>query len=163
LKIVMGIDPGSVSTGYGIVLEEEKKLRCLCYGSIEPSRSFDHSTKLLEIYKGLAQVMDEYKPDEVAIEEIFTAKNIKSAIKLGQARGVALMAAGSRGLRVYEYAALKVKQAVVGYGHATKDQIRFMVKTMFKLDQDLNYNASDALAIAICHIHTNNAVKSILA
>jgi len=157
----MGIDPGSVSTGYGIVLEEERKLICLSYGCIEPPRYLDHPIKLLEIYKGLADIMDIYKPHEVAIEEIFTAKNIKSAIKLGQARGVALMAVGSKGLKVFEYAALKVKQAVVGYGHATKDQIRFMVKTMFNIDEELNYNASDALAIAVCHIHTNNTIRNI--
>lgn len=150
----MGVDPGSISTGYGVIKKQTEGLQCLGFGIVQPNRSLRYPERLLFIHESLITLLNTYQPDELAIEEIFTSKNIKSAIKLGQARGVALMAAAKMKIDVFEYPALVVKKAVVGYGQATKEQVRYMLKKMFSIEEDLNLNASDALAIAVCHANS---------
>lgn len=157
----MGIDPGSISTGYGLIKKQADRLECLSYGSIQPSKSLDYPKRLLYIFEELKKILESYRPTEVAIEEIFTSKNIKSAIKLGQARGVALMAVASMGVSIHEYPALVVKKSIVGYGQATKEQIRFMLQKMFSIQNEINLNASDALAIAVCHANYCNRFAEI--
>jgi crossover junction endodeoxyribonuclease RuvC len=155
---VMGIDPGSLCTGYGIVEETGGQLASVHFGSIKsPSKSpFAH--RLKSIYDGLALVMAEYQPDAVAVEDIFFAVNAKSTIKLGQTRGVALLAAAQADIDLAEYSPLEVKQSVVGYGRADKHQVRDMVTAILKLQQKPEpLDVSDALAVAICHLHSYKA------
>ncbi len=151
----MGIDPGSISTGYAFVRKLDNRVECVGYGCIQPPKSLSYPKRLLFIYKGLKELLLDYKPTEVAIEEIFTSKNVKSTLKLGQARGIALIAAAEKDLQIYEYPALVVKKSIVGYGQATKEQTRYMLQKMFSIEADLNFNASDALAIAVCHANTH--------
>lgn len=151
MRTILGIDPGSISTGYGVIRKEGDTLKCLSYGTIRAPKSLEFHRRLLYIYEELAKILVIYRPTEMAIEEVFTSKNIKSAIKLGEARGIALLAAAAMNIDVYEYPALIIKKAIVGYGQASKEQIRSMLKSMFGIEENLNLNASDALAIAVCH------------
>ena len=155
---VMGIDPGSLCTGYGIVEETGGRLTSVHFGGIQskPKSLFAH--RLKTIYDGLTLVIEEYQPDAVAVEDIFFAANAKSTIKLGQTRGVALLAAAQADITLAEYTPLEVKQSVVGYGRADKHQVRDMVTAILKLQQKPEpLDASDALAIAICHLHSYKA------
>jgi len=156
--IILGIDPGTQTTGYGIV---EKGSRGIAYrgcGEIGMKRGEPLSASLRKIYDRLAKIIDEYQPDVVAIEDIFYGKNVKSLVKLGQARGVAILAASHRDIPLYEYAPLEVKKAVVGYGRAEKAQVQHMVKAILALREPPPPDASDALAIAICHAHFSREV-----
>ena len=155
---VMGIDPGSLCTGYGIVEETGGQLTSVHFGSIasKPKSPFAH--RLKTIYDGLTSVMAEYQPDAVAVEDIFFAVNAKSTIKLGQTRGVALLATAQADITLAEYSPLEVKQSVVGYGRADKHQVRDMVTAILKLQQKPEpLDVSDALAVAICHLHSYQA------
>jgi len=155
---VMGIDPGSNCTGYGIVEEINGDLKVVHWGSVKtkPRQSFPEKLKL--IYDELIATSREFNPDEVAIEDIFYATNVKSALKLGQTRGVAILSAVNEGKPVAEYSPLEVKQSVVGYGHAEKEQVQDMVTAILKLKEKPEpLDASDALAVAICHIHVATA------
>ncbi len=154
-KRVLGIDPGSRITGYGIVEETQGKLVSIAYGSWQLS-SKEFSDRLKEIYDNVAQLISEYKPSEVAIEAIFFAKNAMSSIKLGQARGAAMTAVANQGLKVFEYSPAQVKQAVVGYGRADKEQVQKMVFLLLGLHGKARVDTTDALAVAICHL---NSVK----
>ncbi|MBW2105791.1 MAG: crossover junction endodeoxyribonuclease RuvC [Deltaproteobacteria bacterium] len=150
--LVLGIDPGSLTTGYGLVEKKDNKLIYVEAGKISFSYSLPFSERIYKIYKSLLEVIQTYHPEEVSIEDIFFAKNVKSALKIGHARGAALIAAIQRGLKVFEYTPLQIKQSVVGYGRATKEQVRSMVTLILKLDnQKFSLDTSDALAIAICH------------
>lgn len=150
--LVLGIDPGSLTTGYGLVEKKDNKLIYVEAGKISFSYSLPFSERIYKIYKSLLEVIQTYHPEEVSIEDIFFAKNVKSALKIGHARGAALIAAIQRGLKVFEYTPLQIKQSVVGYGRATKEQVRSMVQLILKLDnQKFSLDTSDALAIAICH------------
>ena len=153
---VLGIDCGTHFTGYGVVeLRPDSKLICIACGAIELSPRDPLCERLATIFERLGEIIREHHPDNVAIEEIFYAINVKSALKLGQVRGVAMLAASSVGLQVSEYAPLTIKSAVVGYGRAEKQQVQHMVMRLLNLAEIPEpSDAADALAIAICHLHT---------
>jgi len=153
---VLGIDCGSEATGYGVVEpSRDGRLGCLAAGAIRLNPREPLSQRLVAVYKRLRALIAQYRPEMVAIEEVFYAANAKSALKLGQVRGVAMLAAASSGLAVAEYAPLAIKSAVVGYGRAEKQQVQEMVRRLLKLEAAPDSpDAADALAIAICHLHT---------
>ncbi|NIQ01178.1 MAG: crossover junction endodeoxyribonuclease RuvC [Nitrospinaceae bacterium] len=154
----MGIDPGSLCTGYGIVEETPAGLSSVHFGSIKSSSKHPFERRLKNIYDGLTAVMEEYQPETVAVEDVFFAANAKSSIKLGQTRGVALLAAANRDIALAEYTPLEVKQAVTAYGRADKRQVQDMVATLLKLrEKPEPLDASDALAVAICHLNSYQA------
>src|SRR5438874_9385744 len=153
---VMGIDCGSEYTGYGVVEQlGNRELVRRVSGAIKLKTKDAMPLKLQRIFAELTNVITEYRPDNVAIEDVFYAVNVKSALKLGQVRGVAMLAASSAGLEVSEYSPLSIKSAVVGYGRADKQQVQQMVTRLLNLAEPPQpVDASDALAIAICHLHT---------
>jgi crossover junction endodeoxyribonuclease RuvC len=156
---VLGIDCGTEVTGYGVVetLEKARQSRLVCrsLGAIRLSKSEPLPKRLAQVFGELNDALDRWQPDVVAIEEVFYSVNVKSALKLGQVRGVALLAAASRAVPVAEYAPLRIKSSVVGYGLAKKEQVQFMVSRLLELNElPQPADAADALAIAICHIHT---------
>lgn len=157
MTIILGIDPGSRITGYGIVREVQRKISYVDSGCIRTSEG-DLSDRLLQIYDGICQLMDDFRPDEVAIEEVFMHQNPSSALKLGHARGVAMVAAASHRVKISEYSAREVKQSLVGYGAAEKIQVKHMVVSMLMLNRPPQNDAADALAIAICHCHMRNGL-----
>lgn len=148
--IILGIDPGSCITGYGIIQLQGTQLNYLDSGCIKLTNTA-FSERLEKIFTGLQSVVAAYKPNEVAIEQVFMHINPNAALKLGQARGAALTAAAVSKLRVSEYSARQVKQSVVGYGAANKQQVQHMVRLLLNLDSSPQADAADALAIAICH------------
>lgn len=150
---VIGIDPGSRLTGYGIIEVGPRRLTYLASGCIRTG-SGPFAERLAEIYRGVDQLIGDHGADTMAIEEVFLARNPDSALKLGQARGVAIAAGVARGLPVHEYAARKVKLGVVGSGRATKQQVAHMVRVLLELPGEPQADAADALAIAICHVNT---------
>ncbi len=153
---VLGIDPGTLTSGYGIVTEEDHKLFHVVSGGISPSAKQPFPKRLGKIYDELERIIGKYKPQAVVIEDLFVSNNIKAALKLGHARGVAILAAVNSGLPVFEYAPAEVKQAVVGTGKAEKKQVQHMVKTLLDLPKAPHpADAADALASAICHIHSS--------
>ncbi|MCX7885419.1 MAG: crossover junction endodeoxyribonuclease RuvC [Caloramator sp.] len=154
---IIGIDPGIAIMGYGILDYAYNKFRVVNYGSVITTNK-DSMPKRLEIlYNSLWDILDEYKPDAVAFEELFFNQNAKTAIIVGQARGVAVLCAQKRGIDIYEYTPLQVKQAVVGYGRAEKKQIQQMVKMILNLKEiPKPDDTADALAIAICHGHSSH-------
>jgi crossover junction endodeoxyribonuclease RuvC len=158
MSLILGIDPGSRITGYGIIDCLGSTNEYVTSGCIRLTRGFSLPEKLEEIFKGITEIIGQYSPQEMAIEEVFMARNADSALKLGQARGVAIVAAKLQGLPVSEYAAKKVKQAVVGTGAASKEQIQHMVRVLLKLPGNPQQDAADALAIALCHINTTNSL-----
>lgn len=157
----LGIDCGTECTGYGVVeLGHDGKLVCLASGAIKLSTRESLASRLATISRRLGAVIAEHRPDDVAIEEVFYAVNVKSALKLGQVRGVAMLAASSAGLEVAEYAPLTIKSAVVGYGRAEKAQVQHMVTQLLNLAEIPEPpDVADALAIAICHLHTSATLK----
>ena len=156
---VIGIDPGSRSTGYGIVEGEGEKLKLVAFGAIKSSPRTGIIERYVKIYEELEEILRKYRPCEAAVESIFFCKNVKSAIKLGEARSVAMLAAGRAGLPVSEYAPRRVKQAVVGVGTAHKSQVQHMVQHILKLEEAPQPDdASDAIAIALCHIFSKKRV-----
>jgi crossover junction endodeoxyribonuclease RuvC len=158
---VLGIDCGSEYTGYGVVEEiTVGRLVCCVHGAIRLRARDAMAQKLQQIFSSLSAVIAEHRPQAVAIEDVFYAVNVKSALKLGQVRGVALLAASCSGLDVAEYAPLAIKSAVVGYGRAEKPQVQQMVMRLLNLETPPQpADAADALAIAICHIHTAATLK----
>jgi len=153
---VLGIDCGTEFTGYGVVEQlNERDLAYLACGTIKLSPKKAMSERLNQVYETLRAVIAEFQPEMVAIEDVFYAVNAKSALKLGQVRGVAMLAASSCGLTVAEYAPLSIKSAVVGYGKAEKSHVQQMVTALLRLNAPpQSPDAADALAIAICHLHT---------
>jgi len=154
-QVVMGIDPGSNCTGFGLVEEIKGKLSVVHWGSVrtKPKQPFPERLKL--IYNELVAVIQEFSPDVVAVEDMFFASNVKSALKLGQTRGATILAAANQDIAIAEYSPLEVKQSVVGYGRADKVQVQDMVTTLLRLKEKPEpFDASDALAVAICHLHT---------
>ena len=153
MAIILGIDPGSRLTGYGIIKAQGRNLEYLASGCIRlPETTL--AEKLRQIYNGVSELILQYQPDEFAIERVFMAKNADSALKLGQARGAAIVAAACQNLPVAEYAAREIKQAVVGTGAAQKKQVQTMVCHLLKLQGSPQADAADALGVAICHAHT---------
>lgn len=154
MPVILGIDPGSRVTGFGIISGSGSKYQYLTSGCIRLSGE-TLGERLRQIHDGISQLIAEFQPEEFAIEQVFLGKNADSAIKLGQARGVAILAAAQNDLPVYEYAARSVKQAVTGQGAADKDLVQQMVQMTFKLPGRPQADAADALAIALCHGQTN--------
>ncbi len=152
---ILGIDPGSRITGYGLVEKQGNRLIHLDNGAIQTRARDDFPGRLQIIYRELCALIEQFRPDAVAVEQIFVAKNALSALKLGHARGAALLAGVNADLPVHEYTAMQVKSAVVGYGKARKEQVQQMVKTLLNLPEIAQEDASDALAVAICHLHSN--------
>lgn len=153
---VLGIDPGSRATGYGLIEYSAAGIQYVASGCIR-THSENFPKRLKEIYEGIDLVLSEYSVDECAIEEVFVAHNPNSALKLGQARGAAMVAVIAHEISISEYAARFVKNTVVGSGGATKDQVQYMVKQFLHLQGDISKDASDALAIAICHVFSKPA------
>lgn len=159
MAIILGIDPGSRITGYGVIRQTGRKLEYLGSGCIRTSVD-DLPTRLKLVYAGVSEIITQFQPDVFAIEQVFMARNADSALKLGQARGAAIVAAMNADLPVFEYAARQVKQTVVGTGAAEKAQVQHMVRALLKLAASPQADAADALAIAITHCHMNqNAVR----
>jgi crossover junction endodeoxyribonuclease RuvC len=156
---VLGIDCGTEFTGFGVAEQSQsgdRTIRYITCGAIQLSKRELLPARLAHIYESLRALVEKHQPDIVAIEEVFYSVNAKSALKLGQVRGVAMLAASSCGLQVAEYAPLAIKSAVVGYGRADKQQVQYMVMQLLKLNQIPEpADAADALAIAICHLHTS--------
>jgi crossover junction endodeoxyribonuclease RuvC len=155
-RTVIGIDPGTAITGYGIIREEPSgDLVWLNHGVITSPGDWTEAQRLLHLYKNLMDIIKEEKPDCCAVEQLFFQKNVKTAIKVGQGRGAALIAAAETGLEIGEYSPLVVKQAVVGYGNADKNQVQQMVKLLLGLEEiPKPDDAADALAVGICHLHS---------
>jgi crossover junction endodeoxyribonuclease RuvC len=161
---VFGIDCGTEVTGFGVVESDDSarqpRLVCKAMGTIRLAKTKTLPVRLEQVFRELTAELERWQPDAVAIEEAFFAVNAKSALKLGQVRGVALLAAARQGLPVAEYAPLKIKSSVVGYGLAKKEQVQFMVARLLELAQvPQSPDAADALAIAICHIHTAQTLE----
>lgn len=157
MAIILGIDPGSRVTGYGLISAVGNKLEYVACGCIRTE------TKLLPdrlkvIFESVCEVIEKYSPQQSAIEEVFMGRNAQSALKLGQARGSAMVACLSHDLPVEEYSARQVKQAVVGSGAADKDQVQHMVKALLSINGNIAEDAADALAIAICHANTQSSL-----
>jgi crossover junction endodeoxyribonuclease RuvC len=150
---ILGLDPGSQATGFGIIDWVDGSARYVASGAIRTSGA-EFPPRLRQIYEGVTALMREYTPGEVAIERVFMHRNADSALKLGQARGAALCAVFSGDPEVYEYAPREVKLAVVGSGGAQKEQVQLMVKTLLKLQGELGPDAADAIGIALCHAYS---------
>jgi crossover junction endodeoxyribonuclease RuvC len=152
---VFGIDPGSNCTGYGCIDTDGRRHRLVLCGAIRLSTAGAFPDRLATIYRELSSIIDRCQPECVAIENLFHASNVRSALKLGHARGVAMLAAVECGVPVVEYTPAEVKRAVVGYGRAEKPQVQQMVKLLLGLDRAPEpHDAADALAVAICHLHS---------
>lgn len=149
---ILGIDPGIAMVGYGIVQCTGNHYKAIDYGCIKTSSKSLFPDRLKYVYDEIINIINKYEPDEMAIEELFFNKNVKTAIKVGQARGVEILAAKNMGLEIYEYTPLQVKQAVVGYGRAEKRQVQEMIKILLNLEKiPKPDDVADALAVATCH------------
>lgn len=152
--VILGIDPGLNITGYGVVRVVARKPKLISYGHIKTNAKESLSQRLYHIFESLETVLEEFKPDRVAIEDVFYAQNVKTAIVMGHARGVAIAAAMKSKAQVNEYTAREVKQSVVGSGSASKEQVKFMVRNMLRIKEEIKPDdASDGLAIALCGMH----------
>jgi crossover junction endodeoxyribonuclease RuvC len=154
---ILGIDPGSQITGYGIIDMDGNHAKHVANGAIKINKK-ELPDKLRTIFEEITVILEEYNPDEMAIEKVFMHRNADSALKLGQARGSAITACATRDLRVFEYTANQVKQATVGKGHAAKQQVQHMVKILLCLSEIPQADAGDALAIALCHGHSREGI-----
>lgn len=153
--IILGVDPGTVVSGYGVIQVEERDYKPLDFGCIRPPANYKLSDRYLIIFESLEQLIAKFQPTALAVETQFVHKNVQSAIKLGMARGVVMIAAKKQGIPVFEYAPKQAKKAVVGNGKASKDQVQGMVKVLLKLSYlPQPFDAADALALAICHAQT---------
>lgn len=153
--LVLGIDPGTAITGFGLVEKAQGRENLISYGVIRTASTMDMPQRLAKIYREYNRLLDEYQPDAVAIEQIFHHKNAKTVITVAQSRGVLLMAAAVRDIEIGEYSPLQVKQAVTGYGNAEKKQVQVMVQKILGLKEiPKPDDAADALAIALCHLHS---------
>lgn len=153
MTVLLGIDPGLTHTGWGIIRAEQNRLSFIACGRISSSASTPMTERLRALHDGLSQAIALYKPQEAAIEETFVNKSGSSSLKLGQARGAAMLTVSLAQLNVFEYSATQVKKSVVGSGHASKEQIAMMVKTLLPASNAKHADAADALAVAICHAH----------
>ena len=168
MTIILGIDPGSRITGYGVIEKNGRKLTYLASGCIKactPNKTDDgneFSDRLQVIFAGVSEIISQFSPTLFAIEEVFMGINPGGALKLGQARGAAIVAATNCGLPVAEYSARQIKQAVVGTGAADKSQVQHMVKSILKLPATPQADAADALAVALCHAHSNDTINKMV-
>ena len=149
-QVVIGVDPGSRHTGFGVIRGEEGRLNHLAHGQIAAKRTAPLELRLCQIYDGLAALLQEHRPHSMALEDMFLAINVQTAFILGQVRGVVLLAATQAGVPIHLYPPLTVKKAVVGYGQATKVQVKMMVENLLGLTVDSEH-AADALAVGVCH------------
>jgi len=154
MTLILGLDPGSRRTGFGLVKATGNALEYISSGTIHIDESAEWPLRLKEVFESVTEVIQKHHPQEVAIEQVFMAKSAGSALKLGQARGAAVVAATAQNLKVFEYEARKIKQSVAGTGAADKKQVQHMVKTLLRLPAEPKDDAADALAAAICHAHT---------
>lgn len=153
--LILGIDPGTAITGYGLVREDDNELALVGYGTITTPAGQALPQRLQAIFRGLTDVIREYQPEAAAVEELFFSRNARTALVVGHARGVSLLAIAESGLPIYEYKPLEVKQAVAGYGGADKHQVQEMVRMLLHLDHvPRPDDAADAVAVAVCHIHS---------
>ena len=160
---ILGIDPGFATVGFGIVDFDGNCFKTIEYGTVNSPAKTKTSDRLKMVYDDMSYIIEKYKPDEMAIEELFFNTNVKTVIAVGQARGVLILSAANQGIPVYEYTPLQVKQAVVGYGRAEKNQVQQMVKSILGLSQlPKPDDAADALAIAICHAHASGVRSRLL-
>jgi crossover junction endodeoxyribonuclease RuvC len=158
---ILGIDPGLRRTGWGIITSEGSRLSFVACGTVQSQAGSDLATRLCQIHRGIEDVLNEHQPHEAAVEETFVNRDPQSALKLGQARGIALLAPALAGLCVAEYAANLVKKTVVGNGHAEKNQISMMIRILLPGSQAVGADAADALAVAICHAqHRGAAIRN---
>jgi crossover junction endodeoxyribonuclease RuvC len=156
-RIILGIDPGTSMTGYGIIKISDNGPVLIAIGAIDLSKFGDHYIKLKHIFDRTIAIIDEYNPDELAIEAPFFGKNVQSMLKLGRAQGAAIAAALSRSLPIFEYAPRKIKMSITGQGAASKEQVAAMLKSMLKFDLDeIKLDATDGLAAAVCHFYQTN-------
>ena len=160
MTLILGIDPGSQKTGFGIISHEGSCSEYITSGIIRLPRT-NLPERLKIIFDGVTEIVEQYCPQQLAIEEVFMARDAKAAIKLGQARGAAIVACVNRNMAVFEYAAKSIKQAVVGTGSADKQQVQHMVKALLTLSAAPREDAADALAAALCHAHTQQSMMRI--
>ena len=152
--IILGIDPGLTTTGFGILSTKNDETKIIDFGIIQPNRKDTLSNRLYSIYEDIEELIKTFSPNILSIEDIFYGRNVKSAFYLGQARGVAMLCAAKHNMPVFEYSAKKVKQAITGNGNADKTQLQYMIKQIFKLKHlPEPLDASDAIGIALCHIN----------
>lgn len=159
---IVGIDPGTTVTGWGVVEASGTSLRHIAHGTIVTVGAPAQADRLSVIYRGIDEVIQSYRPQGMSIERVFFARNAQSALKLGQARGVILLAAAHHGFAIYEYAAVEIKMAVVGYGHASKEQVQKMVAALLHVQESMAADAADALAAAVCHLHRESFQSRII-
>jgi len=159
--IILGVDPGTASTGYGLI-ETKADPRALEYGVIRTTPDKEPAERLRRIYQSIKDIVQKHRPEEIAVEEIFFFRNSKTAISVGQAQGVIMLAASSNGARVFCYAPLQVKQTITGYGRATKSQMQYRVRELFQLPELPSDDAADALAVALCHYHSRWPLRKAL-
>ncbi len=153
--IILGIDPGLANTGYGLIRYEKKKIELIDYGCVLTYKKDTFSLRIKKIYYKIKELIEKYNPHEVAIEEIFFNKNVRSAITVSKVHGMVAITVALMGLELYEYTPLQIKQATVGNGRAEKHQVQSMVKILLNLSEiPQPDHAADALAAAICHVHT---------
>jgi crossover junction endodeoxyribonuclease RuvC len=151
-KVILGVDPGSNVMGYGLIRIEGKNSKLISFGIISAPKNAEHYDKLKFIFDHILDVIDQYKPDEVALEAPFFGKNVQSMLKLGRAQGIAMAAALLRNLPIFEYAPLKVKQSITGMGQATKEQVAYFLQKIYGFDDiPKALDATDAVAVALCH------------
>jgi crossover junction endodeoxyribonuclease RuvC len=157
-KIILGIDPGTIVMGYGLIHVIDNKIKPLSIGVIKLEKMEDHALRLKKIFERTIGIIDEYKPDELAIEAPFFGKNVQSMLKLGRAQGVAIAAALSRDIPITEYSPKKIKMAITGNGNASKEQVAAMLKQLLQIDTEKQYlDATDALGVAVCHHFQNKS------
>jgi len=160
--VILGIDPGSLITGYGLLCDHDGEVQLLEFGTLRPRRRTDFSSRLADIYDGLCDLIDETQPDEIAIESCFQHKNVRTALLIGHVRGVILLAAAQSGARVFEYTPVEVKMAVAGSGAATKHQVQFMIERLLTADVGKpSPDEADALAVALCHLHRRTLIEAL--
>jgi len=160
-KIILGLDPGTNVMGYGVILIQRGKIQLLQYGVIHLSKYAGHELRLKKIFERVISLIDDFLPDQVALEAPFFGKNVQSMLKLGRAQGVAMAAALSRQVPIIEYAPKKIKQSVTGNGNASKEQVARMLMTLFTLKElPKLLDASDAVAVAVCHHYQKAVIKS---
>lgn len=151
---ILGLDPGLIQTGFGVISVINNDSKLIDYGIIKPLQKDNLANRLLTIFNDVNEIILKFEPQVFAIEDIFYGKNVKSAMRLGQARGASMVAAASNKIPIYEYSARKVKQSLTGNGNAHKEQVQFMVKAKLNLDHNPEpMDAADALAVALCHDH----------
>lgn len=158
-KRVMGVDPGLGTTGFGVLDQKGKQVKLVAFGTVKPPTKLPLADRLEYLNSHMVELLDKFNPGTMAIEDTFYSRNVKSAMLLGQARGVLLLAAASRGIPCVEYAPRKVKQSVVGNGAADKTQVQYMVRNILRMEKrPIALDISDALAVALCHINQNKYI-----